>query len=100
MHFTQTLQTDGSVLIQIQGAAIFSNFLFLKETLADGEKGKTIIFDNTHVTLIDHSVMAFIHEFQHSYESQGGQSEFTDLEYHEAFSEHPLAARRLRYFNN
>jgi hypothetical protein len=44
--------------------------------------------------------MAFIHEFQHSYEVQGGQVEFTDLEYHEAFSEHPLAARRLRYFNN
>ena len=37
-YISQTLQTDGSVLIQIQGAAIFSNFLFLKETLADRGK--------------------------------------------------------------
>jgi MFS superfamily sulfate permease-like transporter len=100
IHFTQELQADGSVLIKIQGGAVFSNFLSLKETLLLIEKGKTIIFDNTHVTLIDHSVMEFFHEFQHSYESQGGQCEFTGLEYHEAFSEHPLAARRLRYFNN
>lgn len=100
IHFTQVFQLDGSILINIQGGAIFSNFLSLKETLLAIEKGKTIVFDNTHVTLIDHSVMEFFHEFQHSYESQGGHCEFIGLEHHEAFSEHPLAARRLRFLNN
>jgi MFS superfamily sulfate permease-like transporter len=96
IHFTQTLQSDGAVLIKIQGAAIFSNFLSLKETLAAMEKGKTIIFECSGVTLIDHSVMEFFHEFQHDYQSQGGTCELSGLDQHETFSDHPLAARRLR----
>lgn len=96
IHFTQTTKSDGAVLIKIQGAAVFSNFLALKEWLATLEKGKTLIFDNSHVTLLDHTVMEFFHEFQHDYESQGGYCEFIGLEHHEAFSSHPLAARRLR----
>jgi MFS superfamily sulfate permease-like transporter len=96
IYFTQTLQSDGSVLIKIQGAAVFSNFLSLKETLAAMEKGKKIIFECSGVTLIDHSVMEFFHEFQHDYESQGGTCELSGLDQHEAFSDHPLAARRLK----
>ncbi|MEN9756934.1 MAG: hypothetical protein RL755_1121 [Pseudomonadota bacterium] len=96
IHFTQELQSDGSILIKIQGAAIFSNFLVLKEMLGEIEKGKTLIFDESEVTLIDHTVMEFFHEFQHDYESQGGYCEFVGLERHEAFSAHPLAARRLK----
>ncbi len=96
IHFTQTLQSDGAVLIKIQGAAIFSNFLSLKETLAAMEKGKTIIFECSGVTLIDHSVMEFFHEFQHDYQSQGGTCELSGLDQHETFSDHPLAARRLK----
>lgn len=96
IHFTQTLQSDGAVLIKIQGAAIFSNFLSLKETLAAMEKGKTIIFECSGVTLIDHSVMEFFHEFQHDYQSQGGICELSGLDQHETFSDHPLAARRLK----
>ncbi len=96
IHFTQELQSDGSLLIKIQGAALFSNFLVLKEMLGEIEKGKTLIFDESEVTLIDHTVMEFFHEFQHDYESQGGYCEFIGLERHEAFSTHPLAARRLK----
>ncbi len=96
IHFTQTLQTDGSILIKIQGAAIFSNFLSLKETLATMDKGKNLVFDKSDATLIDHTVMEFFHEFQHEYESQGGYCEFVGFDKHEAFSQHPLAARRLK----
>ena len=96
IHFTQIAQTDGSILIHIQGAAIFSNFLALKEALAEIEHGKTLIFDKSEVTLIDHTVMEFFHEFQHDYESQGGHCEFQGLDAHESFSDHPLAARRIK----
>ncbi|MDD5214205.1 MAG: STAS domain-containing protein, partial [Methylococcales bacterium] len=96
IHFTQTVQTDGSLLIHIKGAAVFSNFLALKEMLANIEHGKTLIFDKSEVTLIDHTVMEFFHEFQHDYEAQGGHCEFQGLDEHETFSDHPLAARRLR----
>lgn len=96
IHFTQTVQADDSLLIHIKGAAVFSNFLALKEALANIEHGKTLIFDKSEVTLIDHTVMEFFHEFQHDYEAHGGHCEFQGLDEHETFSDHPLAARRLR----
>ena len=96
IRFTQTIQADSSILIHIEGAAIFSNFLALKEALAQIEDGKTLIFEKSAVTLIDHTVMEFFHEFQHDYESRGGHCEFQGLDSHEAFSAHPLAARRIK----
>ncbi|MEI7795445.1 MAG: SulP family inorganic anion transporter [Methylococcaceae bacterium] len=96
IHFTQNIQADGSILIHIQGAAVFSNFMALKEALAQIEHGKTLIFDKSAVSLIDHTVMEFFHEFQHDYEAQGGHCEFQGLDAHESFSDHPLAARRLK----
>jgi MFS superfamily sulfate permease-like transporter len=96
IHFTQNVQSDGSILIHIQGAAVFSNFMALKEVLSQIEHGKTLIFDKSAVTLIDHTVMEFFHGFQHDYESQGGHCEFQGLDAHEAFSAHPLAARRIK----
>ncbi|MGB4497573.1 MAG: SulP family inorganic anion transporter, partial [Methylococcaceae bacterium] len=67
-----------------------------KEALAQIEDGKMLVFNKRGVSLIDHTVMEFFHEFQHDYESRGGQCEFQGLEEHEAFSSHPLAARRLK----
>ncbi len=96
IRFTQTAQADGSILIHIEGAAIFSNFLTLKEALSQIEGGKTLIFEKSAVTLIDHTVMEFFHEFQHDYESHGGHCEFQGLDAHESFSDHPLAARRIK----
>jgi MFS superfamily sulfate permease-like transporter len=96
IHFTQQVQKDGTILIHIEGAAIFSNFLALKETLAQIDDGKKLIFEKRNVTLIDHTVMEFFHEFQHDYESRGGHCEFQGLDSHEAFSSHPLAARRIK----
>ncbi len=96
IHFTQSVQSDGSILIHIQGSAIFSNFMALKEALANIENGKKLVFDKSEVTLIDHTVMEFFHEFQHDYEAQGGHCEFQGLDSHETFSDHPLAARRLK----
>ncbi len=96
IHFTQNVQSDGSISIHIQGAAVFSNFMVLKEVLSQIEHGKTLIFDKSAVTLIDHTVMEFFHGFQHDYESHGGHCEFQGLDTHESFSNHPLAARRIK----
>ena len=96
IHFTQKVQSNGSILFTIQGAAVFSNFLALKEVLAKVDDGKTLVFEKSEVTLIDHTVMEFFHEFQHDYESRGGHCIFQGLDKHEAFSAHPLAARKLK----
>jgi hypothetical protein len=64
--------------------------------LAGLEKGKIVVFQLNDAYLLDHTVMEFFHDFQHDYEASGGHCEFLGLEYHEPFSEHPLAARRMK----
>lgn len=87
---------DGTVVVSIVGAAIFSNFMALKNALTQLEKGKKLVIQLNNAYLIDHTVMEFLHEFQHAYEASGGLCRFIGMEYHDAFSEHPLAARRMK----
>lgn len=99
IHFVIEPKDADSVVVSIVGAAIFSNFMSLKDALANLESGKTVIFQLNNAYLIDHTVMEFIHDFQHNYERQGGQCRFFGMEYHDTFSEHPLAARRMKRNN-
>jgi MFS superfamily sulfate permease-like transporter len=86
-----------TVWVKISGAAIFSNFLALKDAVLALENGKTVIFQLNDAFLLDHSVMEFMHHFQHDYEAKGGKCEFYGLEYHDTFSDHPLAARKRKF---
>lgn len=99
IHFVIEPKDADSVVVSIVGAAIFSNFMSLKDALANLESGKTVIFQLNNAYLIDHTVMEFIHDFQHNYERQGGQCRFFGMEYHDTFSGHPLSARRMKRNN-
>ncbi|MCK9396138.1 MAG: SulP family inorganic anion transporter [Methylobacter sp.] len=99
IHFIIEPKDADSVVVSIVGSAIFSNFMSLKTALANLENGKTVIFQLNNAYLIDHTVMEFIHDFQHDYEGQGGQCKFFGMEYHDTFSEHPLAVRRMKRNN-
>ena len=97
IHFEINQQNNNVVWVEITGAAIFSNFMALKEAILAIESGKTIIFQLNDAYLLDHTVMEFFHDFQHDYEGQGsGKCQFKGLEYHEPFADHPLAARRIK----
>ncbi|MDD5272941.1 MAG: SulP family inorganic anion transporter [Methylovulum sp.] len=91
---------NNTVLVKISGAAIFSNFMALKDAMAAVALGKTVIFQLNDAYLLDHSVMEYMHHFQHDYEAQGGKCEFYGLEYHEAYSNHPLAARKHKMLSS
>lgn len=99
IHFVIEPKDADSVIVSIVGAAIFSNFMSLKTALANLQPGKMVIFQLNNAYLIDHTVMEFIHDFQHNYEAQGGQCQFFGMEYHDVFSEHPLAVRRMKRNN-
>ena len=96
MIFELTPQPDDRILITIHGAAIFSNMLALKTAIQAIDPKKTIIFQLNDTFFIDHTVMEFFHDCQHNAEKNGGQCDFVGLEYHEAFADHPLAARRIK----
>jgi MFS superfamily sulfate permease-like transporter len=96
IYFVLEEMEDGSLLVEIVGAAIFSNFLALKTVLAGIGKDRRVIFQLSNAYLIDHTVMEFLHDFQHNYEAQGGTCEFFGMEYQDTYSRHPLAVRKMK----
>ncbi len=96
MRFVIEQKDPGTFVVSIVGAAIFSNFMPLKTALANLENGKTVIFQMNNTYLLDHTVMEFLHDFQHNYEGNGGKCVFYGLEYHDTYSRHPLAARKMK----
>jgi MFS superfamily sulfate permease-like transporter len=96
IHFDIKDIDSNTIYVNIEGAAVFSNLLALKDALSTLENGKHVVFQLNDTYLLDHTVMEFFHDFQHDYEHQGGECEFLGMEYHESFSEHPLAARRMK----
>ncbi|TRZ65289.1 MAG: SulP family inorganic anion transporter, partial [Comamonadaceae bacterium] len=97
IDFEVVRQNNHTILVGITGAAIFSNMMALKKAMANLETGKTVVFQLNNAYFLDHTVMEFFHDFQHDYEAQGGQCQFLGLEYHEAYADHPLAARRIKH---
>ncbi|MGR8981049.1 MAG: SulP family inorganic anion transporter [Gammaproteobacteria bacterium] len=94
IHFTLQYNGPDTIVVKLLGSALFSNFLPLKNALAEIEKGKTIIFDFSDGYLIDHTVMEFIHDFSNDYTAQGGVCRQVGHAL-EKFSDHALAARLM-----
>jgi len=81
-------------LVEIDKAAIFSNFLGIKRKLEEIPAGFHVIIDLKRTRLVDHSVMESLHHFQHDYESTGGTVRIEGLKEHKATSDHVFAARK------
>lgn len=90
------IEEEGEMIhVYLQDAAVFTNYLGIKAKLdaLPPERAVCVHFENA--TLVDHSVMENLHHFQQDYISAGGQVVFQQMEQLEAFSNHPLAARKI-----
>tara|TARA_B100000809_G_scaffold266760_2_gene331283 strand:- start:15398 stop:16993 length:1596 start_codon:yes stop_codon:yes gene_type:complete len=81
-------------LVEIDKAAVFTNYLGIKRDLEDIPQKLSIVIDLHNTAFIDHSVMENLELFKHNYEYGGGKVVFKGLENHIALSDHPLAARK------
>lgn len=81
-------------LVEIDKAAIFSNFLGIKRKLEEIPSGFNVIINLKRTRLVDHSVMESLHHFQHDYESTGGTVRIEGLKEHKPTSDHVFAARK------
>lgn len=81
-------------LVEINKAAIFTNYLGIKRTMEAIPQGFTVIVDLQNTHLVDHSVMENLEHFKHDYESMGGLVEIIGLEDHISVSAHHLAAKK------
>jgi MFS superfamily sulfate permease-like transporter len=91
---------EGQYLVQVERAAVFSNYLGLKAKLDAIPSGMNITLDFAHANLVDHSVMENIKHFSHSYEEAGGTFHVIGLDGHRALSNHELAARKKAKVKN
>lgn len=80
-------------LIEINKAAIFSNYLGIKRKLDEIPYGFDVVIDLKNTKIIDHSVMENLHLFQLDYENNGGTVKFIGLDGHKPFSKHQFAGR-------
>lgn len=80
--------------INIEGHAIFANFVGLKSELAELPQGATLMICVEDAEFIDHTVMEFLEAFSKDYELRGGTVQHIGFEGLACYSEHPLAARR------
>lgn len=90
------VRRDGDELrLQVQGAAVFTNYLSLKrelDKLDDSVRRVVIDFSDAHV--VDHTVLEKLHLASHEWTDR--TLELAGLENHDAATEHELAVRRKR----
>lgn len=85
-----------SYLLEINKAAIFTNFLGIKRKLEDIPYGFNVTIDLKNTRLVDHSVMENLDHFKHDYENEGGTVNIIGLDDHKPLSQHPLASRKKK----
>ncbi len=81
-------------LVEINKAAIFTNFLGVKSKLEAIPYGFNVTIDLKKTKLVDHSVMENLEHFKHDYEANGGTVVIRGLENHQSLSNHPLSSRK------
>ncbi|WP_430400158.1 SulP family inorganic anion transporter [Flavobacterium sp.] len=84
-------------LVEIDKAAVFTNYLGVKSKLESIPPGFNITIDLKKTKLVDHSVMENLEHFKHDYESNGnGVVTIVGLENHKPLSDHPLSSRKFK----
>ncbi|MGK0138933.1 MAG: MFS superfamily sulfate permease-like transporter [Algoriphagus sp.] len=81
-------------LIEINKAAIFTNYLGIKNKLDSIPPGFDVTIDLKNTKLVDHSVMENLHHFEQDYTAEGGTVKIIGLDQHKPVSSHELAARK------
>jgi MFS superfamily sulfate permease-like transporter len=80
-------------VLEVHDAAIFSNYLGLKNKLDSIPAGSNVCVDFDKATLVDHTVMEHVFSYKDHFERQGGHFEITEMGHLVPRSQHPHSAR-------
>jgi MFS superfamily sulfate permease-like transporter len=83
-------------LVEIDRAAVFTNFIGIKNCLESIPRGFYVTIDLQNTRITDHSVMENLQHFKQDYEQSGGSVYITGLDEHIPFSKHELASRKKK----
>lgn len=85
---------DDRVVIGVKHAAVFSNYLAIKGRILKHAQAPVIEVDFADARLVDHTVMANLHDLQSTMERAGRKLILVGLDSHGPLSTHPLSARK------
>ena len=88
------IQQGDEHLLEVEGAATFSNLLNLKKYLNRVPAGSRLRVNFAKARYVDHTVLENLHHFQRDYEANGGKFILEGIDRLKPLSQHPLAARR------
>ncbi|MFN9320035.1 MAG: SulP family inorganic anion transporter [Chitinophagales bacterium] len=87
---------DGPYLLKLEGSAVFTNYLRLKDKMDAIPPHQKVTIDATEVKLIDHNTLAAIEQFKKEYTADGGSFDIVGLDKLKPLSGHNLATRKLK----
>jgi MFS superfamily sulfate permease-like transporter len=91
---TEVSFEGNNYLVKISKAAVFTNFLGIKDKLESIPPGFNITIDLEKTKLVDHSVMENLEHFKHDYEVHDNSSvTIIGLDSHKSLSKHPLSSK-------
>lgn len=87
---------DGHYLLKLEGSAVFTNYLRLKDKMDAIPPHQKVTIDATDVKLIDHNTLVAIEQFEKEYTEDGGEFEFVGLDNLKPLSKHGLSTRKKK----
>ena len=93
-------EDSGNYYVSVKNFCSFLNFFKLKAKLDEIPTNAQVVLDFSLCDFVDHTVMEGIHNYQDTFERQGGHFEVIGLDVHEAPTNHPFAVRKALPIGN
>jgi len=87
---------EGHYILKLQDAAVFTNYLRLKDKMDAIPPGLRVTVDASEVKLVDYNVLSNIEHFGIDYIADGGEFELIGLDKLNSFSSHNLSTRKAK----
>jgi len=84
-------------IITVKGAAIFSNFIKVKNQILKFPYTSKVTLDVKACNFVDHSVIETLHHLKEDFESEGGHLEIKGIEEFKPITKHKLSVHRKIY---
>ena len=86
--------SGSAATVTVQKSAVFSTWIALKNRIGRLTETPRVIVDMSGTALVDHTVMANLHELGQEFKESERELSVTGLDDHRKLSSHPMAARK------